>query len=156
MLETILIRPLRYLSAVTPGAVTNVPEGILAVFYWNNMESTPKKRKNKDLWCENCSQRESTTLLYYEKYHLESGRTSLINPSLICDNCKPLFLNCNILLENRPRLVPFEVLAKWDNRLMGLTSKSRWEFSCFRSPYFRKKLFRIRFIWKENEPERRS
>lgn len=111
------------------------------------MES--KKRKNKDLWCDNCHSQESTTLLYYEKYHQQSGKTSLINPSFICDNCKPLFLDCNQFFENRPRLVSFDIMAnQWDGRLMGLTSKKRWEFSCFRNPYFKKKLFRIRFIWK--------
>jgi len=114
----------------------------------------PKKRKNKDLWCENCSQRESTTLLYYEKYHIENGKTSLINPSFICDTCKPLFLSCNILLENKPRLVPFDVIAnQWDGRLMGLTSKKLWEFTCFASPYFKKKLHRIRFVWKNEKKE---
>lgn len=122
---------------------------------WKNM--IPKKRKNKDLWCENCQSKESTTLLFFEKYHTESGRTSLINPLFICDGCKPLFLDCNQFFENRPRLVSFEVLAKWDNRLMGLTSKKRWEFSCFRSPYFKKKLWRIKYIWqngKRDEAER--
>lgn len=115
----------------------------------------PKKRKNKDLLCENCSQRESTTLLYYEKYHSESGKTSLINPSFICDNCKPLFLDCNQMFENRPRLIPFDVIANhWDGRLMGLTNRKQYEFTCFASPYFKKKLFRIKFIWKKNDAER--
>ena len=36
MLEKMLIRPLRYLSAVTPEAVTNVPEALLAVFLWKD------------------------------------------------------------------------------------------------------------------------
>lgn len=108
----------------------------------------------KDLICFNCEQRESTTLLYYEKYHPESGKTSLVNPSIICDNCKPLFLNCNILLENRPRLVSFDVIAnQWDARLMGLTSRKRYEFTCFASPYFKKKLQRIRFVWKNGKKD---
>ena len=99
--------------------------------------------------CENCTLHEATTLLYYEKYHRESGRISLINPSFICDKCVPLFRGLNELFENRPVLVPFEKIAQWDARLMGLTSKTEWEFSVFRNPYYRKKLYRIRYIWKD-------
>lgn len=116
------------------------------------MENTPKIRN--DLRCENCSQKESTTLLYYEKYHLELGRTSLINPALICDTCKPLFLNCNILLENRPRLVSFDIIAnQWDSRNYGLLSKKGYEFNALSSPYFKKKIWRIRFVWKNREKD---
>ncbi len=99
----------------------------------------------RDLLCENCQHRESTTLLYFEKHHIESGRTSLINPSLICDTCKGLYLNIDETFENIPRLLSFKVIATWDGRLMGLTNKKTWEFSCFRNPYFRKKLHRIRY-----------
>jgi len=107
-----------------------------------------------DLLCENCQKNESTHLLYYERYHKESGRISLINPSFICGTCKPLFIGCNQLFENKPRLVPFNVIANtWDERLMGLTSKKRYEFSAFRNPHFRKKLHRIRYVWKKREKQ---
>lgn len=107
---------------------------------------------NKDLICENCQTIESTTLLYYEKYHVESGKTSLINPSLVCDKCKELFINNNGRFEHKPRLVPFDIIAnEWDARLMGLTSKTRYEFSVFRNPYFKKKIWRIKFVWKDAE-----
>lgn len=106
------------------------------------------KKIRIDLICENCSQNEATTLLYFEKYHKESGRISLINPSFICDKCVPLFLNLDNLFENRPRLVSFEEIGQWDGRLLGLASKTRWEFSAFRNPFFRKKLHRIRFVWR--------
>jgi len=113
------------------------------------------KRNNKDLICENCQQVESTTLLFWEKYHTDTGKTSLINPCLICDKCKQLFENEKDLYVNRPRLVPFDVIAnQWDARMQGLTSKSRWHFSCFRNPYFKKKIWRIKFVWRDAEVKR--
>ena len=106
-----------------------------------------------DLRCENCSKQESTTLLYWERYHIETGRISITNPSFVCDTCKKLFTNINEFFENRPILASFDDIAnKWDVRLMGLTSKKRYEFSAFRNPYFKKKLHRIRFVWKKKKP----
>jgi len=105
-----------------------------------------------DLICENCSKDEATTLLYYEKSHQESGRISLINPSLICDKCKKLYLNIDDTFENIPRLIPFEVLANWDNRNYGILSKKGYEFNAFaRNSYFRKKIWRIKYIWKNGK-----
>ena len=118
------------------------------------MTKVPAKRINKDLWCDNCSERESTALLYFEKYHQETGRISLINPSFICDTCRPLFLGCNQMFENIPRLVPFEVLAQWDNRNHGILSKKGYEFNAFAvNPYFRKKIWRIKYIWKNGRKD---
>ncbi len=98
-----------------------------------------------DLLCENCSERESTHLLYHEKYEQEIGKYSLINPSIICTECTELFKNVNELFETRPRLIPFEEIVKWDGRMMGFTSKKLYEFSCFRHPWFKKKIWRIKF-----------
>ena len=113
---------------------------------------TEKKKIRSDLRCENCQHRESTTLLYWEKYHIESGRISLIKPSFICTECSELFKGNNALYQDLPRLVPFDVIAnQWDNRIMGLTNKKTWEFSCFRNPYFRKRIWRIRFAF---QPEK--
>ena len=107
-----------------------------------------------DLRCNNCESQEATALLYYEKYHVESGRTSLINPSFICDACRPLFLNCNQMFQDIPRLVPFEVLAQWDNRNHGILSKKGYEFNAFAvNPYFRKKIWRIKYIWKNGRKD---
>jgi len=109
------------------------------------------KRQNKDLWCENCAQVEATTLLYWERYHQDTGKISLINPSVVCDHCKKLFIGTNGRFQDMPRLVPFDVIAnQWDNRMMGLTSK-KYDFSIFRNPYFKKKLWRIRFA---SQPEK--
>lgn len=111
-------------------------------------------KMRNDLRCENCGERESTYLLYYEKYEREIGKYSLINPSFVCSECSELFLDVNILHENRPKLISFEVIANvWDSRLIGLTSKKKYEFSAFRNPYFRKKLHRVRFIWKDREKD---
>lgn len=113
----------------------------------------PQKRKIKDLFCENCGAREATHLLYWERYYPESKETSLVNPSLLCDKCKELYEKKGTFKE-RSRLVPFDVIAnKWDSRMMGLTSKSRWKYSVFRDPYFKKKIWRIRFACK---PEKDS
>ena len=110
-----------------------------------------KKDIRSDLFCENCNQKESTTLLFWERYHIETGRTSLINPSFICTECSELFKGNNALYQDLPRLVSFKVIATWDGRLMGLTNKKTWEFSCFRNPYFKKKLWRIKFA---SQPEK--
>ncbi len=112
----------------------------------------------RDMLCENCQEYESAHLLYYEKYHKETGRLSLINPSFICENCKPLFLGCNALFETRPQLIPFEVIAKWDKRNYGLLSKKGYEFNIFaNNAYFRKKIWRIKFLWKNGkQPDPKS
>lgn len=105
----------------------------------------PKKRKNKNLFCENCSKNEATHLLYWERYHTETKETSLVNPSLVCDKCKDLYEKKG-KFKDRSRLVPFDDIAnKWDSRMMGLTSKNRWKYSVFRDSYFKKKIWRIRF-----------
>ena len=105
-----------------------------------------------DLICENCSEQESTTLLFYEQYHSEIGKYSLINPAFLCDRCKELFLGRTVFLEHRPRLVPFEVLAQWDNRNHGILSKKGYEFNALASnTYFRKKIWRIKYIWKDGK-----
>ena len=103
----------------------------------------------KDLLCENCQHWESTILLYWERYHQDSGRTSLINPSIICTECSELF-NGNAADTDIPRFVRFDVIAKWDGRMRGLSSK-KYEFSVFRNPYFKKKLWRIKFA---SQPEK--
>ena len=108
------------------------------------------KKIRKDLLCENCQHRESTTLLYYERYHQETGRSSLINPAIICDPCKELFTGNNALYPDIPRLLSFSVIAKWNGRMMGLSSK-KYEFSIFRNAHFRKKLWRIKFA---SQPEK--
>ena len=114
--------------------------------------TSQSKRQNKDLWCETCCQVEATTLLYWERYHADTGKTSLINPSIVCDHCKGLFMGNIALYSDKPRLVPFDVIAnQWDNRMMGLTNKKTWEFSIFRNPYFRKKIWRIKFAF---QPEK--
>jgi len=105
-----------------------------------------------DLLCDHCQQAESTHLLYYRRYHVESGRYSLINPMIVCSECIQLFRDSNLLLEHQPVIVPFDLLATWDNRLMGLTNKKQWEFSVFRNKYWAKKLHRIRYIW-QNPPQ---
>jgi len=109
----------------------------------------PSKRKNRDLTCANCQSREATHLLYYERYDPATGKTSLVNPDMICDTCKPLFLDCNRLFNDRPRLVSFAVIATWDKRFMGLTSKKRYDFSALSQKYWRDRLHRISYVWKD-------
>lgn len=117
------------------------------------MENNKKPRS--DLLCEHCTQAESTHLIYYRRYYQESGRYALINPLIVCDHCIQLFKDSNLLLEHQPIIVPFEVLATWDKRLMGITSKKNWEFSVFRNKYWTKKLHRIRYIW-QNPPRKKN
>jgi len=117
--------------------------------------STSLKKIRNDLRCEHCHQAEASHLIYYRRYHIESGRFSLINPMIVCDNCIQLFRDSNLLLEHQPVIVPFQILAKWDDRLMGITSKKQWEFSVFRNKFWRKRLFRIRYIWK-NPPKNKD
>jgi len=116
-----------------------------------------EKRKNKDLWCENCRHDEATNLLYYIKRYPD-GKISLINPSLVCDNCKPLFLNLDKLFLEKPVLIPFSEIGKWDHRLMGLMSKKQIkvygkteqiEFNAMAQKYWRDRLHRIIYIWKD-------
>ncbi len=105
----------------------------------------------RDIFCENCQAVEATTLLYYERYNQSTGRTSLINPSIVCDHCKNLFIHSHGPF-GLARLVPFDVIAnQWDARMQGLTSKSLWDFSIFRNPHFKKKLWRIRYA---SQPEK--
>jgi len=108
-----------------------------------------KKRINRDLYCENCKSREATHLLYYERYDPETGKTSIVNPDMICDICKPLFLNCNRLFNDKPRLIPFAKIATWDKRFMGLTSKKRYDFTALAQPWWKKRLHRIAYVWKD-------
>lgn len=110
-------------------------------------------KPRSDLLCENCTLNEATHLVFFERYYKESGRTSLINPLFVCDKCIVLYKCSSQLFENRPRIVPFEKIGTWDERLMGLTSKKRWEFSAFRNPFLRKKLHRIRYIWKKTKKQ---
>ena len=106
----------------------------------------------RDILCENCTHVEATTLLYWERYHQDTGKTSLINPSIVCDHCKKLFIGTNGRFQDKPRLIPFDAIAnQWDARMQGLTSKSLWDFSIFRNPHFKKKLWRIRFA---SQPEK--
>lgn len=111
-----------------------------------------EKKPRSDLLCENCSQKEATHLLYYQRYYPESGKIALINPRIVCSECIQLFKGSNLLFDHQPVIVSFDTLAKWDKRLMGLTNKKQWEFSVFRNKYWTKKLHRIRYIW-QNPPK---
>ena len=101
----------------------------------------------QDLICEHCNNAESTYLIFYRKYYPESGRYALINPKTVCSHCIELFRDSKLLFNEQPVIVPFDILATWDNRLQGLTSKKNFEFTIFNNPYWRKKLHRIRYIW---------
>jgi len=111
----------------------------------------------KDLLCENCSQAESTHLIYHQKYHPEIGKFSLIDPLVVCDHCVELFKKSNIMFEHQPVIVPFEIIGKvWDWRFMGLLSKKGYEFNVFyKNQYWYKKLKRVKLIWK-NPPKNNS
>ena len=114
--------------------------------------SAPAVKPRIDLLCEHCQQAESTHLIYYRRYYQESGRYALINPLIVCDHCIELYRNSNLLFEHMPVIVPFAHITTWDHRLMGLTNKKRWEWSCFNTKYWRKKLNRIKFVW-QNPPK---
>ena len=120
-----------------------------------------KKRKNHDLWCENCSHREATTLLYYIKPYADTGRICLINPSLVCDECSVMFNGLDRLFRERPILIHFSAIGQWDFRLMGITSKKRIklfgqieavEWNALSQSYWVKRLRRIIYIWKDYKP----
>lgn len=124
-----------------------------------------KKRKNKDLWCMNCTEREATHLLYYIKSYPHTGRISIINPSLVCDKCKPLFLGLDKLFIERPVLTPFSTIGKWDHRLMGITSKNKItingrveniDFNAMAQPWWVKRLRRVIYIWKDYDGQQRQ
>ena len=114
------------------------------------------KRKNRDLMCENCQSREATHLLYYVRHNKDSGSLSLINPSMICDTCRPLFLDCGQLFTSRPHLISFASIALWDKRMMGLTSKKRYDFNALAQSWWKKRLHRIQYIWKDYDPKQAS
>ena len=108
------------------------------------------KKPRADLLCEHCQQAESTHLIYYRRYHIESGRYSLINPRIVCDHCIQLFKDSNLLLEHQPVIVPFEVIGRqWDWRFAGILSRKGYEFNALaHNKYWYKKLKRVKLIWK--------
>ena len=113
------------------------------------MENKEPRKVRNDLRCDNCSIREATHLVFFERYHKEIGRFSLINPLFVCDTCIELYKGNNQLYKDKPVILPFEKIGQADNRIFGILSKKKYEFNALAlNPPLRKKIWRIKYVWK--------
>ena len=107
-----------------------------------------------DLACNNCREKEATYLLVWSKVYKESLREALINPSIICDDCKHIFKGDLKLFENCPLLYSFNFLSQKPKQYIGfLLSTKNKEVNHLSYKFWRKKIWRICYIYRNKKEE---
>jgi len=111
--------------------------------------------KNNNLLCTSCGIDTATHLVCFKKYHRESGKWSLIDPNLYCDECTAVWVgNTERLFENQPLLINFRSLAgqftpqQATAKIGWLTSRKKWEYTQLNTKFWRDKLWNALYWWR--------
>lgn len=106
---------------------------------------------NQNLLCNKCGEAEADILLFFKKYHKESGRFSYLDPEILCPDCAKDWRGSLALHETRPMLVTFEKIGESKRKVGWLLSKRGLEANHLSVGFWRKKLWNIHFIY-HNQP----
>lgn len=95
----------------------------------------------ESLKCHRCGENEAVALLYRLKVHRETGKAAILDPELICKDCR-----AKVITRPHPeiRIYTFGQLGKWSEQKIGyLLSKKGKEMNTLSSEFWRKRIWQI-------------
>jgi len=88
-----------------------------------------------------------------QQYHRESGKWSLTDPNLYCDECVAIYFSQDKLFDSKPLILDLKALSQVSRpvavkKIGWLTSRKKWEFTQLNSKFWRAKLWNALYWWR--------
>jgi len=109
-----------------------------------------------DLVCHECGSVQADWLMFRKKYYRESGKEALLDPALMCIECKRVADRGHRNVDGQMVFISFADIGAKPEWFVGmLTSGKKFESNQMSSKFWKSKLWRIR-AWAITEERRRA